>query len=58
MPYVYPPAKATAVAGTGVTADMILTADGETIQQKLDELGNEVELLNRDKLILEFIEEE
>lgn len=57
MPFVYPPASASAAAGVGATADHILTADGQTIQQKLNAIDEEIELLNQEKLILEFIEE-
>lgn len=56
MPYVYPPA-AVVVAGTGGSAETILTSDGATtVQQKLNELDAAIELLMQDKLILEFIE--
>lgn len=56
MPYVYPSA-AVMVAGTGGSAETILTSDGTTtIQQKLNELDAEIELLKQDKLILEFID--
>ena len=57
MPFVYPPAPVSAASGVGVTADHILTADGQTIQQKLDAIDEEIELLNQEKLILEFIED-
>lgn len=57
MPFVYPPSPVSAASGAGATAEHILTADGQTIQQKLDAIDEEIDLLNQEKLILEFIEE-
>ncbi len=56
MPYVYPPSPAAQTAAAGGTADAILTADGQTVQQKLDKIEGEIDLLEKEKLILEFID--
>ncbi len=56
MPYVYPPSPVTQTAAAGGTADAILTADGQTVQQKLDKIEGEIDLLEQEKLILEFID--
>ncbi len=56
MPYVYPPSPAAQTVGAGATADTILTVDGKTVQQKLDKLENDINLLEKEQLILEFMD--
>lgn len=56
MPYVYPPSPAAQTVTAGTTADAILTVDGKTVQQKLEKLENDIDLLKKEQLILEFID--
>ena len=58
MPYVYPPGlNGGSIPGTGGTADEILTATGQSVQEKLDEIENELEILQKEKYVIEFIED-
>ncbi len=56
MPYVYPPSPVTQTAAAGGTADAILNTDGQIVQQKLEKLEGDIDLLEKEQLILEFID--
>lgn len=60
MPYVYPPSQRVNGGASGNAnqdAGGIQTADGETVQAKLDELHRRTLHLEQEQLILELLDE-
>ena len=53
----YPPSLNGGATGGGGSAGEVLTADGRTVQSVLDELKNEIDILERDKLYLEILDD-